>query len=266
MRTTFTALHRGGAGAPLVCLHGFTDTWRTWELVLPLLERRHEVLAPTLPGHAGGPSLPRRITPATMADAVEQIMDDAGFEVATVVGNSLGGHVALRLAERGRASSVVALAPAGGWRPGSTAARDMLQSFPVMQEQARAALPHLDQLVATPEGRRRATELIVEDGAALPPGLVAHLLLGVAACRDVERMTEAALTLSWELDAGAITCPVRIVWGLRDRMLRWPNAAARYREEWLPRADWVELDGVGHCPQLDAPGVTADLIAGFAVP
>ena len=38
-------------------LHGFTDTWRTWELVLPALERRFEVLAPTLPGHAGGPPL-----------------------------------------------------------------------------------------------------------------------------------------------------------------------------------------------------------------
>jgi len=36
----FTPSHRGGSGPPLVCLHGFTDTWRTWELVLPELERR----------------------------------------------------------------------------------------------------------------------------------------------------------------------------------------------------------------------------------
>ena len=38
MTPGFTALHRGGSGTPLVCLHGFTDTWRTWELVLPLLD------------------------------------------------------------------------------------------------------------------------------------------------------------------------------------------------------------------------------------
>lgn len=56
--TSFTPAHRGGAGPPLLLLHGFTDTWRTWELVLPALEREHEVLAPTLPGHAGGPDLP----------------------------------------------------------------------------------------------------------------------------------------------------------------------------------------------------------------
>ena len=41
-------------------------------------------------------------------------MDDARFETAHVRGNSLGGYLALRLAQRGRADSVVALAPAGG--------------------------------------------------------------------------------------------------------------------------------------------------------
>jgi hypothetical protein len=44
---TFTRSHRRGSGQPLVCLHGFTGTWRTWELVLPVLERHHDVLAPT---------------------------------------------------------------------------------------------------------------------------------------------------------------------------------------------------------------------------
>jgi hypothetical protein len=36
--STFTSSHRGGSGSPVVCLHGFIDTWRTWELVLPALE------------------------------------------------------------------------------------------------------------------------------------------------------------------------------------------------------------------------------------
>ena len=50
---------------------------------------------------------------------------------------------------------------------------------------------------------------------------------------------------------------MRVVWGTDDRLLPWPVAAARYRDEWLPHADWVELDGVGHCPQLDVPLETA---------
>jgi len=64
-------------------------------------------------------------------------------------------------------------------------------------------------------------------------------------------------------DAARIGCPVGVVWGTEDRILPWPSAAARFREDWLPHADWVELDGVGHCPQLDVPLETAQLALGF---
>jgi hypothetical protein len=63
-------------------VHGFTDTWRTWELILPDLERRHDVLAPTLAGHAGGPPLGAEVPAATLPDALERAMDDAGFATA----------------------------------------------------------------------------------------------------------------------------------------------------------------------------------------
>ncbi len=89
--STFTRSHRGGSGAPLVCLHGFMETWRAWELVLPRLERHHDVLAPTLAGHAGGPPLGDQPDAAAIADAVERAMDEAGFETAHLAGNSLGG-------------------------------------------------------------------------------------------------------------------------------------------------------------------------------
>ena len=47
--------------------------------------------------------------------------------------------------------------------------------------------------------------------------------------------------------------------------LRLPDAAVRYREEWFPTAEWVEIEGAGHCPQLDHPTELAELIAGFSV-
>jgi pimeloyl-ACP methyl ester carboxylesterase len=53
-----------------------------------------------------------------------------------------------------------------------------------------------------------------------------------------------------------------MVWGTEDKLLAWPSAAVRFRDDWLPWADWVELDGVGHCPQLDVPTVTTELILG----
>jgi pimeloyl-ACP methyl ester carboxylesterase len=67
----------------------------------------------------------------------------------------------------------------------------------------------------------------------------------------------------WPLDAERIECPVRIVWGTADRILPWPRAAARFRDDSLPHADWVELGGVAHLPQLDVPLETAQLILGF---
>jgi hypothetical protein len=43
-------------------------------------------------------------------------------------------------------------------------------------------------------------------------------------------------------------------------------AATRYHREWLPHADWIELDGVGHCPRLDVPLEAAQLILGCTSP
>jgi pimeloyl-ACP methyl ester carboxylesterase len=122
--------------------------------------------------------------------------------------------------------------------------------------------PHAEAVLATPEGKRRATrELTVE--FEHPAELLAHQLRAMARC-DAEPLVDRALRRgAWELDAAAIACPVRIAWGTDDRLLPWPEAAARLKEEWLPQADWVQLDGVGHCPQLDVPLVAAELIAGF---
>src|SRR5690349_23879550 len=102
------------------------------------------------------------------------MMDEAGFATAHIAGNSLGGYGALRLAARGRARSVVALAPAGGWSPGDPAARDILAYFTRMQAQLRAAAPYAERLVATPGGRRQATQDIVTSSEHIPPELIAH--------------------------------------------------------------------------------------------
>jgi pimeloyl-ACP methyl ester carboxylesterase len=253
----FTAQHRGGAGTPLVLLHGFTDTWRTWELVLPMLERHHDVLAPTLAGHAGGPPAQGDALDAAVIDAVERAMDEAGFEMAHLAGNSLGGYVALHLAARGRARSVVALAPAGG-----DSSSETLDHFRTMQELLTTAARHADTIASTPEGRRRATSYVTTNYEHIPADLVAHQIRAAAGCPAVFEFIDYAERHGWSLEAEKITCPVRIVWGTADRLLPWPRAAERYRQ-WVPHAEWVELEGIGHCPQLDVPLETAELIRGF---
>jgi pimeloyl-ACP methyl ester carboxylesterase len=231
--------------------------------VLPSLERRHEVLAPTLAGHAGGPEVDGAVTPGALVDAVERALDEAGLETADVVGNSLGGYVALSLAARGRARTVVALAPAGGWAPGDAGAAEAIEHHRTTQELVRGAAPYAEQIVSSPEGRRRASEYLTVNFEHIPPELLAHQIKGAASCPAALPFLEHLATEGYRLDAERISCPVRIVWGTEDRILPWPVAAQRYRDESLPNADWVVLDGVGHCPQLDVPAETAELILGF---
>jgi pimeloyl-ACP methyl ester carboxylesterase len=64
-------------------------------------------------------------------------MDEAGFETAHIAGNSLGGYLALQLAARGRARSVVALAPGGGSVEGDDSYRETLEFFPVLTSRCR---------------------------------------------------------------------------------------------------------------------------------
>lgn len=260
----FTACHGGGSGSPLVLLHGFTGTWRAWELVLPALQRRHEVFAPTLPGHRGGPSLPPDpVTADGLLEQIEAMLDAAGIDTAHLVGNSMGGYVALRLAARGRARSVVALAPAGGWARDDDSLPSTLHRFVEWQHQMRRLAPHADAIVADAAGRRRVSLAMTERCDHIPPELLAHQMLATATCPGLETLNEAVLREGYSLDAERIACPVRVVWGTADRLLPWPSTAARYANDWLPHADWVTLDDVGHCPQLDVPVETADLILGF---
>jgi pimeloyl-ACP methyl ester carboxylesterase len=259
----FSAGHRGGSGPPLVCLHGFTGTWRAWELVLPALERRHEVFAPTLPGHRGGPPLPADpVSADALLGQIEAMLDAAGIDTAHLVGNSMGGYMALRLAARGRARSVVALAPAGGWARDDDSLPCTLNRFVEWQRQMRELAPHADAIVADAAGRRRVSLAMTERCDHIPPALLAHQMLATATCPGLQTLNEAVLREGYSLDAERITCPVRIVWGTADRLLPWPTTSARYANDWLPHADWVTLDDVGHCPQLDVPMQATQLILG----
>jgi pimeloyl-ACP methyl ester carboxylesterase len=105
----------------------------------------------------------------------------------------------------------------------------------------KTAAPHAEAVLASPEGRRRATQLIVTNFEHIPAELLAHQMRGAAGCQAALRLIDHAYRAGWSLDAEKIACPVRIAWGTDDRLLPWPSVAARFRMDWLPHADWVEL-------------------------
>ena len=260
--TEFTSAHRGGDGPPLLLIHGFCDCWRTWELVLDRLQRAHDVLAITLPGHAGGPPLPDPLTDGSLVDATERILDEHGFTTGHIAGNSLGAFMALQLAARGRAHTVTAFAPAGGRAADDTSWQQLLDYQTTMQNGTVAAAARAEELASTRRGRRFLTATITTNFEHIPPHVLVNQLRAAAGCSGAAELIAHARRSGWELDAERIDCPVRIVWGTADQLLPWPSAAARYRTDWLPAAEYIELDGIGHCPQLDVPLETAELIIG----
>ena len=152
---------------------------------------------------------------------------------------------------------------AGGWAVGDESFRDALEFFTAMRAQLEGVLPYVETIVSTPEGRRGATQFITVNYEHIPADLIEHQIVGAATAPGVIELVATATDHGWSLDPEKITCPVRIVWGTEDRILTYPRTAARFRNSWLPNADWVELEGVGHCPQLDVPAETAQLILGF---
>ena len=110
-----------------------------------------------------------------LVDAVERDLDGAGFDTAHVVGSSLGGWIAFELATRGRARSVVALAPAGGSQ-GSRAERRLRTLFTREHKLSTALLPRIDSLMRRPRLRRALLWQVVAHGERIPPAAAAQMV------------------------------------------------------------------------------------------
>lgn len=242
---------------PLLLIHGFTDTPRTWDPLLPLLADRHQVLAPALVGHRGGPPAPRGVRDAigTMADALERLLDDAGHEQAHLVGSSLGGWLALLLAARGRALSVVAVAPSFGWR-GEHAPAAVSRRFRRAHRLAPVGARMLRMVAGRPRLRRFALADVVAHPERVPPATAAELILGAANCAIFRPYVEQVEAGGCRAAFAEPRVPVRIAWGDRDRILP-RDACSVWFPRALPRAEWITLPDCGHLAHHDQPALVA---------
>jgi pimeloyl-ACP methyl ester carboxylesterase len=248
------ASHRGGNGTPLVLIHGFSDTWQGWRAVLPALKEHHDVLAVTLAGHFEGAPLPDGVdvSVSALVDAVERDMDAAGFETAHIVGNSLGGWTAIELGARGRARSVTALAPAGGWERDPKIERRLTRLFKRNHRAAKLVAPYADRFFLRPGVRKLAMREVAVHGDRVPPDLAAHMLRGAVGCDIYFALLDSAMTAGFATELAAIDCPVRIAWSEHDRILPMKGYTERFTRL-VPNADTIVLPGVGHAPHHDDP-------------
>jgi len=185
-----------------------------------------------------------------------------------LAGNSLGGWVALELAARGRALSVIGVCPAGGWEPDSPEEQMVARFFRRSQRLMHYFGPFLPFVARHATLRRNALRDVVADGRKVPSAEALALFEGARKCTiitDVLGLVGSGETF----DPGPIDCPVRILYGSKDRVLGWPNHYSRMRRmlrnadcmrRMLKNADWVRLDGLGHVPMWDSPDTVASAI------
>jgi pimeloyl-ACP methyl ester carboxylesterase len=261
------ALELEGDGPPVVLLHGYADSADTWRLVLDRLARADRAaLAVDLPGFgAADPLRPE----GSMLDqlgafaraAVDHLAGDHGDVV--LAGNSLGGTVALRAAEDDTAPicGVVPIAPAGldmprwfGIIERDPFVRLILQTpLPLPEPLLRAAVGEAYRQLAFARPREAAREVIraFTDHHRTKDRVVRML--------DNGRRLLPELKEPFRLDL--IGCPVLLVWGDRDRMVS--HRGASLVTDALPDTEFRLLEGIGHCPQLEAPAEVAELLAAF---
>lgn len=251
------AFTRSGVGSPLVLLHGIGLSRRTWDPVIPSLARNFDVIAVDLPGFGESKPLPAHIepVPATLAMAVAELLDDLGVAQTHLVGNSLGGWVALELASVRPTSSLTLLSPAGMWR--STTPRYCRASVWMTRWLSQHATELLSRLMTY----RLARALVLGQSHGRPmhltPGYARDAIHAMGSCPGFDATMKATTNRRF-LATGPITAPVTVAFGSRDLILL-PNQS-RFLDQLPPRTRVEELPACGHIPMSDDASAVADLI------
>ena len=264
------ALELEGDGPGILLLHGWGDSADTWRPLLAELGRHERrALAVDLPGFGSASKLATGpILPQLDAFATALVQDWTLRGPIVVAGNSLGGAVALRLAEHGDQlplAGVVPVAPAGLEMPGWF---DLVERDPIVRRLLQIPIPVPGALVRSLVGSA------YRQLAFSRPGVAQRQVVDAFAAQHASRAGVAALLdngrrLIPELaeapfDLVAIDCPVLLVWGTRDRMV--PHSGSRLVLDALPGTKVELIEGCGHCPQLEATDRLLELLIGFPEP
>jgi pimeloyl-ACP methyl ester carboxylesterase len=249
------AADRVGAGEPLLLLHGIGSTRDDFSALLPRLAERFDVLALDLPGHGESPLGTEPPTVAALTDAVEAELDARGLQRVHVLGNSLGGRIALELAARHRARSVVALSPSGLGLPAERVHQGMLMA--TARVLTRTLHPLLGTLASSPAGRAALlTGMRARPWAASEDEALA-MRGGFGSSTGFWSMLWWAVLQDVPTGLHRVDCPVLVAQGALDVV--GAGQTPRYLTL-IPGARFQLLPGAGHAPQSDVGDAILDLV------
>ncbi|PTU31856.1 alpha/beta fold hydrolase [Stenotrophobium rhamnosiphilum] len=253
----FPEVYEGGAGTPLVLIHGFGGNWRMWKPVLSILEKHHRVIVPTLPGHSGGLPLTQKVSPGAVADALAAQLRARGLDQAHVVGQSLGGYMAIEMARRGVARSVLAISSGGAWKDDARMAKTIKQIRAIFK-----VMPYLKGPLSLLLGIKALRKLFLsgdmEHGNRMSAkearGMVHHGLN----CPIALEFLSGVLPQVESLPADNKT-PISVVWCEKDSVLPFDEFGQPFLDRFGLKTHGV-LVGCGHLPMYDDPEAVAATI------
>jgi pimeloyl-ACP methyl ester carboxylesterase len=247
-------------GSPIVLIHCFSCAMNYWDGMIPLLARRHRVVAVDLLGHGGSEKPSSGYTPAHQADAVAEALEKLGVNEAEVVGHSLGGTVAVALAQQSPdlVERVVIVDTPPNHDNSSLGLIAKLAFAPVIGEALWQIKPDF--------AVRKGLEVAFAPGFSVPDEFV----------DDVKRLTFSAYDGSPSgsddfakeepldermKDTGM---PLLVIMGAEEQIIDDPQASLDAYAATVPGARTVLIQGAGHSPNVEKPAQTASLVLAFS--
>ena len=256
-----------GAGAPVVLLHGLGATSASMLPTLAALAPDHRVLAPDLPGFGDSDKPIRAYHPAFYARWLVAFLDRVGIERAVLVGNSMGGRIAIEAGLRfpARVDRLVLYSPSLAFkrfREATPLVRLLgaeLAAMPMMVPRP-LVLASIRMMFARPERLRDAWYDAAADEFlrvfATPRGRMAFF----SAARQIYLEDADGERGFWQR-LPALARPALFIWGDADQLV--PVGFARHVQAVLPGVRSIVFDDSGHVPQFEHPDRTHRVVRDF---
>jgi pimeloyl-ACP methyl ester carboxylesterase len=243
-----------GDGPPLVFVHGLGGSWQNWLENLPHFARTRRCVAMDLPGFGRSPLPEGEISIRRFGRIVDALMIDLGIESAPVIGNSMGGFIALEAAIRGpaRVEKLVLVSAAVLWQE-YRRVKPLVALANVTETTVGRAVAELAPLLA---GRPRLRQTALRFGGIrapheLPRELQRELLLTARRTEGFLPALQALATYPLREELAQVRCPTLIVWGTHDPLVGVGHA---YELSRAISGSVVSIhEGAGHVVQLERP-------------
>jgi pimeloyl-ACP methyl ester carboxylesterase len=238
-------------GVPLILLHGYTDSWRSFEPVLPLLPRSIHAFAPTQRGHGDADRPESGYAPEDFAADIAAFMDCVGIQSAVIAGHSMGGPIAQRFAidHPGRTLGLVLM--------GSIMT---LRGNAGMEEFWASGVSKLADPIAPEFAREFQLSTMAHPAPAAFLDTVVQESLKVPA-RVWRAAFDGMLKIDLSKDLRTISAPTLILWGDRDSVT--PASEQDALADAIPGSRIVVYPGIGHALHWDDPDRAAADVATF---